>query len=486
MPSNIVCYVGRYRVPAGNGAPKLEFGSKSIEAHFREASVRAESGQPDIGLSIDTSRWAVDLNPTGNGPKASPYDLNTALHQLLRPQDQPAVRDAVGLILSTSYVSDDQAYGMMFTQFEAKLKSFYSLPRTGAAVFLDRIAETRDSTGPDYLEQLGFTAIHELGHVFNLWHMEPSATVPVNFMSSSDPARNRPTNTTFNDTQRQWLRQCSDQANIHPGGSDFGVYGQLNGGPTSGNLDRPFKDSLLRLQISAPQPECHYFEPLELDITVGLAPGQTRTRTIPHEIDPGYSSFTVWITEPDGERRRYRPTEQYCPSHRRLPLESRRPFKRDMTLFGSAQGYTFRKVGVHRIEAVFTPRRGSAIRSNVVEIMIKPPKPDSGEYCDLKNTLTQQGVAALLYYRQTQLGSSAVDELTALCERHSRTDAAAGGHYALGRAFAKHAVAAGTAEARRFHARIAVQHLHAALRSRRLKGRRAARAEELLEQGLGS
>jgi hypothetical protein len=190
----------------------------------------------------------------------------------------------------------------------------------------------------------------------------------------------------------------------------------------------------------------------------------------------------VWITEPDGERRRYRPTEQYCPSHRRLALEPGGPFQRDLTLFGSAQGYTFRKAGVHRIEAVFTPRRGAAVRSNAVEMLIKPPKPDSGKYCDLERTFTQQGVARLLYYRQAQPESREVAELAALCERCGRTTAAAGGYYALGRAFARRAMTPGLNDARRFHARTAAQHLRAALRTRHLEGRRAARAEELLEQ----
>jgi hypothetical protein len=94
---------------------------------------------------------------------------------------------------------------------------FTSVPREGCAIFLDAIRDIRPLIG-SFEREVVFTAIHELGHVFNLWHINDIK----NFMSTSDGEDvYPPTAYNFRREHRMCLHGAQDDLNFRPGGSIF-------------------------------------------------------------------------------------------------------------------------------------------------------------------------------------------------------------------------------------------------------------------------
>jgi predicted Zn-dependent protease len=54
--------------------------------------------------------------------------------------------------------------------------------REGCTIFLGAIREKREAVD-DYSTEVGFTAVHELGHAFNLCHVDTPS-----FMAQSNPS----------------------------------------------------------------------------------------------------------------------------------------------------------------------------------------------------------------------------------------------------------------------------------------------------------
>jgi hypothetical protein len=192
----------------------------------------------------------------------------------------------------------------------------------------------------------------------------------------------------------------------------------------------------LMLRISMDRHEFWPYEPVELDIAVRHSPKSTRrSASVPDMIDPGYESFVVWIEEPDGERRRYRSPRHYCTHNAKLTVPRQGEFRRDLSIFGQAGGFTFRKVGRHRLFAEFSLGRSRVLRSNVIEIDILGPSPSDAFYRDSHSLFTDHHVGQLMYYRRlTTRRSREVSRLISFGSTYPTASTTALIHYAVGRA----------------------------------------------------
>ncbi len=360
--------------------------------------------------------------------------------------------------------------GMMFDTGFRGLPSDDAVPRQGCAVFLDAIRGARGN-GVEYQREVEFTTAHELGHVFNLWHVQ----APVSVMASSPggrrahrlpPAAFRPEHTTF-------LGHCAESPFVHPGGSRFGVRGGL--GPPGGDFTNTRRDpAQVALAIHVEEAEFWPFEPVELDVSVTTR--ARRSVQLPDTLDPGYDEFVVWIEEPDGERRRYRAPRRYCRNVGTIAIRFDQPFRRDIGLSVGAGGYAFRVPGEHRlwVEWQIAPS-GPPVRSNDVSVLVKTARPTDRGYRALARDLTHPGVARLLHDRVRSLRSGTAERLQrAAASRTGSSPAAL--EYALGRAILGQARTDARARAR------ARRHLEAALRGLSRRTNRRRRALELLEQ----
>ena len=204
----------------------------------------------------------------------------------------------------------------------------------------------------------------------------------------------------------------------------------------------------LELVVEMNQREFFYFEPVQLELTLRVMNGVDREFRVPDCLDPGYEAFDVWIEEPTGERRQYRPPARYCHPGRERVITPREPFERDISIFGEGGGYTFRQAGVHTIWATFVlgPHH---FESNKLQVNVLPRIGASDAFEGFSRMLLQPRHANLLFYRARSLATpdtvAALERFAAHFHDHP---AAAHVHYALGRSLVARGASSGTKDSR--------------------------------------
>lgn len=433
--------------------------------------ITAASGQ-DIRLNVvDKGLVAVaGMKVEGTVPSET---LHAALERMTGDQINEPIIKELGILVADRFEPAPGFFGVMFDDaFQPGSSSpWRRKAREGCAVFLGGIDDGR---GPaDRLDEVVFTAVHELAHVFNLQHGDRPS-----YMFQSAIGGQVPLATAgFSDVESSLLAKCSSSPHIHPGSSAFGDLGHLIAPSAAGT---PANAPSISLRIGLQQKRCWYFEPIELDVE--LSTSSRRRVTVPDALDCGYANFRVWIEEPDGERRFLRSPRHYCSPRGRLEISADRPFRRDVSIFGESGGYTFRKAGVHRIHATFAPDERRTIQSNVVEFEILPQAPGSALYVDARECLSMNQVARLLYYRcMTPPRAARVTKIEDFCRQHNRHSSSAFAHYGVGTALARSALdrkARGRLAAELVSA--ATTHLSTAARRAQLGEHRRQKAEESL------
>lgn len=421
MPATITCRISRIDGTLQLPAMPLRLGGSTLETHFATGSGN------DVNLRMVQS---PALNMASGAVQMS--DLHRGLLRLTGNPTNVTSVNTIGLILADSYAPRPTAFGFMFDRgFTFDSNQFGRVPREGCAVFIGAIARDRPTT---FAEETAFTAVHELGHVFNLFHLEQFA----NFMASNPSSIAAAISNGFVTRHQRLLGLCSTQRFVHPGGSEFGDLGMLDVGPTD-----PFRDAVssraapLRLSISMARPEFWHFEPVELDIVLSARRGVTSAIEVPDALDPGYEIFRIWIEDPSGERRLYRSAKYFCTPPGMIRVAPGVPFRRDLSIFGQAGGYTFARTGEHRIRAEFFVPGIGRLRSNEVVVNVLPVTARNRMVRNARPVLESREVARLLFYRTGSSRSKAFRKLEDLARSMRSSPVAADIHYALGRAVMK-------------------------------------------------
>jgi hypothetical protein len=396
--------------------------------------VFSQGSAHDIALALNLSSIAVPL--AGNQSGFWAYDLHMATQALTKNPPAPQRSQRIAVLLADHYNAYPAALGIMFDRgFDPgddpnSNKDFTSSPREGCAIFLGAIAQLRKTPALAEQEAL-FTTIHEMGHLFNLPHV---VAQPPHFLSQSSPlAPYGPNAYHFLGPHAFALSKCSQSPAVWPGGSPFGDtadFANVNIPPPRKARSEPFG---LELVIDMAQREFWAFEPVELDVELRVAPGTTRGFRVPDMLDHGYDNFDVWLEEPDGERRRVRSPRLYCGPVRSRTIRPGRSFRRDISLFGEAGGYTFRRAGVHQIWAEFRPRGEAVIVSNRIQVNIRPR--DGGESYEVaRRLLASPRGARTLYHRLPIVRAKEMAALERYCRTNPDLGSAGSVSYALGRA----------------------------------------------------
>jgi hypothetical protein len=162
---------------------------------------------------------------------------------------------------------------------------------------------------------------------------------------------------------------------------------------------------------------------------------------VPDELDPGYRRFVVWIEEPSGERRRYRPTKHYCSNRATIALEEGKSIRRDLSIFGQSGGLTFRHAGVHRVWADFQLPGGDVISSNKLEFEILPDLFGDRRARRRQEELRElfRKAAQLFFYRSGKIRKAPREALEALIRRARGKHLGSAADYAMGRLLAHQA-----------------------------------------------
>ena len=437
MPK-IVCYVAEINLY--HSLPVLDedlrVSGRTVSDYFRQPSGPTDEGSA-IEISIDWSRRDIVAPSSDYG--VDDGKLRDALERLLAP-GAPNGAIPVGLILANFYTQAGSAYGYMFdTNWHTSVLG----PRQGCALFLNQI---RNATGTDdqaFRERAVFTAIHEMGHMFNLWHVEDTAS----FMKPP-PVDDILGACSFVPEHQHYLQAAADPAIapfVMPGmqSSDFGS--RAPGFPSGADsFYAPVTGSQVELKIGLSHREFWHFEPIELEVEIGVAKQETQRAVIPEEIDPGYSRFEIWVTRPDGERRRYLPSRRFCGNSQTLEITPEKPFRRDISIFRQSGGFTFAMVGRYQVQAILRLSAEKKVASNVVECDVLKARPDLDAYTAAHRALSSLEAAKLLHYRSRTPARRELAALRAYVEAHQASPSAAAVHYSLGKVFL--AAAAATRE----------------------------------------
>jgi hypothetical protein len=480
--TRIRCFVGRTGPELGGTAPFLTnapLNGLTIAQHFRNGSVTSE-GSPAIELTLDLTR--LDAAHVA-GEDVGAGELNEAL-ETLRGTDGPAPEGiTIGLILANRYRGPEGTFGVMFDADPAVLgsgtQSSALVQRQGCAVFLEALGAKHGGDGAALREHALFTAIHELGHVFNLWH----AGDPASFMTPSSgltfPAPHPDDVYRFADPHHDFLERCDFDEHVQPGGSDFGLRG-----PGAPSVIEPFDEPVtlprLALRVDVQPRRFWQFEPVELDLSLAVTSGR-RLVKLPREVDPSHERFTIWITEPSGERRRYRPAIRCCANEDTIEIGPRAPYQRDVSLFRESGGYTFRGPGVHRVEATLD-LHGRRVRSNAVEVEVLPEPLKDRAAQAIRRVLTAPAGIALLQHRSRKVDEASIAVFRSLARRYPKTLAAAGLQYTLGRTLLRRALEPTRPERRAAELTQALELLRRARDHRSLSPHRRRLADRLIDE----
>ncbi len=481
MAKTITCFVGLLRPDLQLPVQPLAIMGQPI-GRFFDLGSQDENGNPGIALRVDEST-RISAARIPNSVPTDAFALNKALSRMLLNSNQKRSVNRIGLIFADKLNRHPKALGLMFDLgfnirgLKRLSKKYTGVPREGCAVFLDAIGRLRGRDTKEYKIESIFTAIHELGHVFNLWHKK----TPASFMSSSKKSRVHPPSAlNFQLQHRHFLSKCETSSYVWPGGSRFGRRGGL--GPKDTNpTNKPCSKLDLKLEISMSQTEFWNFEPVELEIFIKSKNKRSeKSVQIPDKIDPGYDCFQIWIECPDGTRFKYRSPRIYCDNFGTITIGANHPFHRDISIFGQSGGYTFGMPGEHILQAIFILPDQSVLTSNFLTINIKESMPGSSDYRELYEFFTCPEIAHLLYHRNGIPLQKVIDEAEAFCEKRKNTEANASVRYALGAMLFKTSLGK-SSRINKKHVAKSIENLAFGLDNKYLSPNRRTHAEELIE-----
>lgn len=335
-----------------------------------------------------------------SGPCAS-YQLHSILERVLPvPESLPV--DDVAIIFCHSWPTAS-LYGLMF-DWDADITPLGSftangVPRQGCAVFMGEHGSTKEAVR---------TAIHELGHVFNLVHDRHGTS----FMASP-PAMDR-----FTGDDGVRLRLAAESHwNYAPGCRNYWGEGVFD--PPRLRRARDF-----RLRATVPRRSRILGEPIALDLRLKVASGRRRAWD---RLDPGYPELRIWIETPKGERVLHRPPAYFCAKHMRTTLRQGRSLRNNPRLTLGGSDPRLAEPGSYRVWAEFRPTLSSWLESNVVDVRVRLPQ--TQEEAEISALLVSPGVNRFLVDKGGPLADGTRRELERLL-RASQHPALAYARYA--------------------------------------------------------
>jgi hypothetical protein len=429
MAVNIECHLGVIRDELDALLPSLSTLRNRLSQAFGPA-VSTDGEGSAIRLHVDGAY--TDSHQIPETHLVNMHGLHKALRELLPAETKHDLGiNHVGILFADRYRNDDGLFGLMFDDGFHGASRARRNPRQGCAVFLRAIAHHRAEDNVE--KEALFTAGHELGHVFNLWHTSD----PTSFMSRPRSESAWPSYyQSFHATHRRFLSHCGESAKVHPGGSEWGDRGDL--GPTGGDPEsRTRRATGPQLQISTYEKEIWAFEPIELDVRLRLPKTRRSSLRLPNTFDPGYDRFALWVERPDGTRTRYKPPRYYCGTLTTQKLSPGETWQRDLSVFGQSGGYTFAAPGEYSLRVSWQVSERCILQSNAVRFFVKPGLFQFAWFRELRKVMQRTDVAELLFYRTLSSHRKEAELLAAVGERKSAKDFRGALHYALGRAYAE-------------------------------------------------
>jgi hypothetical protein len=328
----------------------------------------AEAGVQMLSTGLSNT---VPTSDAGANASWSDAELHAAMQKhFSKWKDIP--QWAVWLLHAYLHDIGPNLYGIMFDQKGRQ--------RQGCAVFYKSLA----GTSADKLRLQLYTCVHELGHCFNLLHswQKSFADPPVPNRPGSPSWMNYPWNFPggpaafwaafpfeFDDPEVIHIRHAF-RDNVIMGGNPFTVGSGLENDPAW--RDPEVDDSGLRLELSAPR-AFPYGVPVAVDLE--LRGTSERGRQVPPTLGPRPGLVDIAIRTPGGRSIAFEPLLQHCRGGEE-PVTLRAgddPVRDSAFIHYGKDGFTFDQPGMYRLRARYAAPDGSAVLSNVLELLVLGP-----------------------------------------------------------------------------------------------------------------
>ncbi len=361
-------------------------GTEPVEP-FEDGSVRRTitSLMRDAGIVVASGIDRVLPMPLGAGSRWDEQELHDFMVQHFSNFDRRQIGWEIYFLIATEF-RDPATSGIMFDYQDNR-------QRQGVAVFHSTIAQ-HFAGRPDDLEyrrEYLRTAVHELGHAFNLLHpfdpvkpggLRRRSTSFMNYphefrhgsQQGSDAYWTR-FGWSFDEDELRFLRH-GHLEEVVMGGAPFGSGGGvLDRTPIGFERASARLDYRLEIRVSPKSRRAmfEFGEPVHLEsvlrnLTREALPGSDT-------LDPVHVTTQYLIQRPNGQFHFYSPCWYRCTKDREIEMHpERRPaIYEDVSLaFDARRGFTFMEPGRYRIQAIHEINEDS-FYSNVMELFVRYP-----------------------------------------------------------------------------------------------------------------
>ena len=317
-------------------------------------------------------------------------------------------------------------------------------PRQGAAVFYATMRESWGSLPPAQFDRNFLrTCVHELGHALNLLHSfdkdRPDSLSWMNYPWRYPYGYNLPPG--WNGTQQYWqqcrfefdaeeLRHLRHDAlmEVIPGGAAFGALAHdIPAPPPVPQADLKQAPVALYVRTRPERYLFHFAEPIHIELK--LKNQSSGPMIVPDMLNPELGLLEIYIRDPRGAVRPYRPLFKLCgePRTKELP-PGEKLFESVFVAYG-ADGFYFEEPGEYQVWAIYTAG-GLRLRSNALRLRVAHPQKPADEEMALYTFGREQG--HVLYMRGAGHLDRANDQLREVTERFPKTGLAHYIHYCFG------------------------------------------------------
>lgn len=412
MPTNIKLVL--IRASDAPALPNLTLRDNTIADWFGAAT----SGE----LRIEMPQGGAKVSQLDSTAMTGP-----TLHWLLRRHVRPPARGTlareIGLLFCRNWVRQNSLKGLMFDydgcdpdfgSFRATAPGdVFGAPREACVVFTDPFSGQG-------VEELTRTALHELGHVFNLAHDPTNRSL----VGEHQILRDR-----FSPQDRDRLTSAARGDNLKltkmymPGGANFMDY--RSGAPTQPTEQSGNRAAAAALRLEGTLAKDRYLlgEPVVLDLR--LATARKTAVPVAPALDPAYhNTLRIWYETPQGERRLYRPHLHYCRSADTcVDVTDGAPLENNPRVNVGSRGLTFLWPGTYTIWADFALTGGSEpvlVSSDRTGFEVVLPRND--DECEISRTLCDPSIALYVAQKGGPLSRRKKSSLARVAGRHPKRD----------------------------------------------------------------
>lgn len=313
--------------------------------------------------------------------------------------------------------------------------------RQGTAIFYDSFISQKPAGDPNaaaYVSRMRFwTAVHEMGHAFNLLHSwqkalgtpwvplsnEPEARSYMNYpyrVIGKVPAFFSNFEYRFTDSEVLFMRHAPRQF-VQMGNAAFAASHGFEDARVAGE-----SDFSLEIRFNRPNPAFDFMEPVVAELKLkNISSGP---KVVDAAILADLHDLSIMVRKDGGEPREYRGFATYCRAAKPVVLPPGESLYNSIYLAAGANGVDLAEPGHYTVQAMLA-MEDEDILSPPVRVRITPPRGYDDAY--LAQDFFSENVARAIAFDGTRVLGSANDTLREVAERLKGRAVARHAHLAL-------------------------------------------------------